>query len=85
MTSCHVAAGIIEETAISSASADMENIVEGMGNPFSQQEEVLVIKKSNMSGLKSRKSYKVNYDKPSISTHSTLPFASPSLVVRGKI
>ena len=34
--SCHVAAGIIEETTTSSASVDMEDVVEGMGNLFSQ-------------------------------------------------
>ena len=36
VTSCHVATRIIEETATSSASANMEDVVEGMGNLFSQ-------------------------------------------------
>ena len=34
-----------------------------------------------MSGLRSGRSYKVNYDKPPTSTPSTPPSASPSLVV----
>ncbi|XXG82964.1 hypothetical protein AAC387_Pa10g0835 [Persea americana] len=41
--SCHVAAGIKEETTISSTSANVEDLVEGMKNLFSQQEEVLAI------------------------------------------
>ena len=81
VTSCHVAAGIIEETATSFASADMEDVVEGMRNLFSQQEEVMAIQKNNGSGLGSGRSYKVNYDKLSTSTPSTPAFASPSLVV----
>ena len=35
VTSCHVAAGIIEETTISSTSANIEDVVEGMRNLFS--------------------------------------------------
>ena len=75
MTSCHIAAGIIEETATSSASVDMvdmEYAVEGMRNLFSQQEEVLALQKSNGSGLRSGMSYTVNYDKPSTSIPSPL-------------
>ena len=59
----------------------MEDVVEGMRNLFSQQEKVLAIQKSNGSGLRSGRSNKVSYDKPSTSTPSTIPSASPSLVV----
>ena len=62
VTSCHVAAGIIEETETSSTSVDTEDVVEGIGNLFSQQDEVLVIKKRNGIGLRFGSSYKVNFD-----------------------
>ena len=77
VTSCHMATGIREETTTSFASADVDDIVKGMENLFSQQEEVMVIQRSTGSGLRSRKNYKVNYGKPSTPT----PSASPSLVV----
>ena len=35
VTSYHVATGVIEETTTSSAFADLEDVVEGMGNLFS--------------------------------------------------
>ena len=38
--SCYVATGTKEETTTSSASANVEDLVEQMGNLFSQQEEV---------------------------------------------
>ena len=36
VTSCHVAASIREETTASSSSANVEDVVEGMENLFSQ-------------------------------------------------
>ena len=79
MTSCHVAIGIKEETTTSSASANVEDLIE-IGNLLSQQ-EVLAIQKGTASGLRFERSYKVNYDKPSTSTSSTPPSDSPSLVI----
>ncbi|XXG69294.1 hypothetical protein AAC387_Pa06g2201 [Persea americana] len=55
VTSCHVAAGIREVITTSSTSIDMEDMVEGMRNLFSQQEEVMAIQKSTGSGLRSGK------------------------------
>ena len=60
--SCHVAAGIREEITISSTSADVEDMVEGMRNLFSQQEEVIAIQRRTGSGLRSGKGCKFNYD-----------------------
>ena len=81
VTSCHVVVGIIEKTTTSSASTDMEDVVEGMGNLFSQQEKVLAIQKRKKNGLGSGRSYKVNYEKPPASILSTPPSVAPSLVV----
>ena len=81
LTSCHVAAGIREEIATSSTFADVEGMVEGMRNLFSQQEEVMAIQRSTGSVLRSGKGYKFNYDKPATPTLSALPPGSPSLVV----
>ena len=64
VTLCHVAVGIREEITTSSTSADVEDIGKGMRNLFSQQEEVMAIQKSTGSGLRSRKGYKFNDDKP---------------------
>ena len=81
MTTCQVATSIKEETTTSFAFADVEDLVERMRDLFSQQEKVLAIQRGNASGLRSRRSYKVNYDKPSTYTSSTPPSASTSLLI----
>lgn len=72
---------IKEDVTTSSASAGMEDLVEGMGNLFSQQEEVMANQRGIVNGLRSGRSYKVNYDKPSTPISFTPPSTSPSLVI----
>ena len=41
----------------------------------------MTIQRGTASGLRSGRIYEVNYGKPSTSTSSTPPFASPSIVI----
>lgn len=82
-TSCHLSASADENVATSSqniAPTNEKEVTEGIVHLFSQFEEVLTIRKgsANVQGLRSRRSYKVNYNKPSTSFPLS---SSPSLVV----